>query len=312
MADIDSALRQWSSTASSNKPTGATSIGSGLDDNLRAIQAVVRQYLASPGSTIVSASTVDLSTADGYCVPVSGSATVTGLGTEVSGMEYLLTTTGTQVWKNSSALLLPGAADLTAVAGDCLLAHSNGSGNWIIPFFQKLNGQPLVFKDIRSITSTATPTGSYEIPMFSSDSSVNTRATVSALLGSLSASQAQMESASLTSVLATPGNINWHPGAAKAWVSFNGTTTPSIRASYNISSVTRAATGDYTVNFITPFSSINYCANVNCGNADGNGYNGSPAFNATPTGSACRIVLYSTAGSVADVKFVSASFFGDQ
>src|SRR6185295_12368999 len=121
MADVDSALRQWSSTASSNKPTGSTSIGTGLDDNLRTIQAAVKQYLASPGSTIASASTVDLSTADGKQIPISGTNTVTGLGTEVSGMEYLLTTLGTQVWKNSSALVLPGAADITSAAGDYLL-----------------------------------------------------------------------------------------------------------------------------------------------------------------------------------------------
>lgn len=134
MADIDSQLRLWSATASSNKPTGATSIGSGLDDNLRAIQSVVRQYLASPGSTIASSSTVDLSTADGRQIPISGNTTVTGLGTEVSGIEYILTSTGTQVWKNSSSLGLPGGVDLNLTSDDYLLAVSKGSGNWRVPF----------------------------------------------------------------------------------------------------------------------------------------------------------------------------------
>lgn len=197
MADIDSSLRQWSSTASSNKPTGATSIGSGLDDNLRAIQAVVRQYLASPGSTIVSASTVDLSTADGRSIPISGSATVSGLGTEVSGLEYLLTTTGTQVWKNSSALLLPGAADITLVSGDCLLAKSNGSGNWVIPFLQKLSGQPVIAGsagggisivgavtslDINKLTATTVPLSTYAVPVFSADTSTVLKSTLANLL----------------------------------------------------------------------------------------------------------------------------------
>jgi hypothetical protein len=46
---------------------------------------------------------------------------------------------------------------------------------------------------------------------------------------------------------------------AKAWVNFNGT-NGVIRASYNVSSVTRNTTGDYTVNFTTAFADANYAA----------------------------------------------------
>jgi hypothetical protein len=42
MADVSSNLYQWSTTAASNNPAGSTTIGTGLDDNLREIQAVVR------------------------------------------------------------------------------------------------------------------------------------------------------------------------------------------------------------------------------------------------------------------------------
>jgi hypothetical protein len=45
----------------------------------------------------------------------------------------------------------------------------------------------------------------------------------------------------------------------KAWVNFDGTTSPgTIRSSYNISSVTKNGTGDYTVNFATAMSDANY------------------------------------------------------
>jgi hypothetical protein len=47
-------------------------------------------------------------------------------------------------------------------------------------------------------------------------------------------------------------------GSAKAWVNFNGVTTASIRASYNVSSVTRTATGIYTVAFTSAFADTNY------------------------------------------------------
>jgi hypothetical protein len=47
--------------------------------------------------------------------------------------------------------------------------------------------------------------------------------------------------------------------AARAWVNFDGTTTtPTIGASGNVSSVTRNGTGDYTVNFTTAMADVNY------------------------------------------------------
>jgi hypothetical protein len=47
-------------------------------------------------------------------------------------------------------------------------------------------------------------------------------------------------------------------GSAKAWVNFDGQTTATIRASYNVSSVTYNSSGDYTVNFTSAFADANY------------------------------------------------------
>lgn len=62
-------------------------------------------------------------------------------------------------------------------------------------------------------------------------------------------------------------------GSAKAWVNFNGVTSTSILASYNVSSVTRNSTGDYTVNFTNALTDANYgivamAANSNFGQAN--------------------------------------------
>jgi hypothetical protein len=56
-------------------------------------------------------------------------------------------------------------------------------------------------------------------------------------------------------------------GIAKAWVNFDGTTaSPStIRASYNVSSITKNGTGDYTVNFTTALADGNYSFIVTAG-----------------------------------------------
>jgi hypothetical protein len=47
-------------------------------------------------------------------------------------------------------------------------------------------------------------------------------------------------------------------GSAKAWVNFNGQGTVAIRDSMNVSSITDHASGKYTTNFSSSFSSTNY------------------------------------------------------
>lgn len=44
----------------------------------------------------------------------------------------------------------------------------------------------------------------------------------------------------------------------RAWVSYKGTATRGINASFNVSSVTVNGTGDYTFNFTTALSDANY------------------------------------------------------
>jgi hypothetical protein len=48
--------------------------------------------------------------------------------------------------------------------------------------------------------------------------------------------------------------------SVKAWVNFNGTGTPAINASYNVSSITDNGVGDYTLNFTTALANANYAA----------------------------------------------------
>ncbi len=64
----------------------------------------------------------------------------------------------------------------------------------------------------------------------------------------------------------------------KAWVNFNGTSTVSIRASYNVSSITDNGTGDYTVNFTTALADANYA--TTCTNR----------YDASGTGSAMTVI----------------------
>ena len=59
------------------------------------------------------------------------------------------------------------------------------------------------------------------------------------------------------------------PGAApvyacRAWVNFNGTGTPGIRGSGNVSSITDNGVGDYTINFTTAMPDTSFAAIASC------------------------------------------------
>ena len=58
--------------------------------------------------------------------------------------------------------------------------------------------------------------------------------------------------------------------SARAWVNFNGTGTPAIRASGNVSSITDVSTGRYKVNFATNMPDADYAVTVASQQANNN------------------------------------------
>lgn len=145
MADIPDTLRSWSATAGSNSPTGGTSIGTGLDDNLRAIQAAIRGYLAGAPANMASASTVELSTATSNYVNITGTTTITAFGAESSGIQVLLKFAGAlTLTHHSTSLILPGGNNITTAAGDVAEFVSEGSGNWRCLWYRRAYGNAIV------------------------------------------------------------------------------------------------------------------------------------------------------------------------
>ena len=87
---------------------------------------------------------------------------------------------------------------------------------------------------------------------------------------------------------------------ALAWCNFNGTSSGTItpRANYNISSVTKNGTGDYTCNFTSALSDANYSV-VSMGgrNPDGSGgENGSWNYVDRYSTSSARVLARTSAG----------------
>ena len=99
-------------------------------------------------------------------------------------------------------------------------------------------------------------------------------------------------------------STNCIQGSAKAWVNFNGNGTSSIRASYNVSSVTRNGTGNYTVNYTNAFADANYAVAITC-----SGISGAPLYrlftlqtNGTYTASATQVGCCDNAASYQDAQ----------
>jgi len=140
-ADISQSLKDWSATPASNLPTGATAVGPNLDDNLRNLQAAVRADLGSR-DTIASAATTDIGTKDAGGLDVTGTTTITSLGTLTAGLRKTLTFGGAlTLTHNATSLILPGGTNITTAAGDNAEFVSLGSGNWRCLWYAKASGQ---------------------------------------------------------------------------------------------------------------------------------------------------------------------------
>jgi hypothetical protein len=101
----------------------------------------------------------------------------------------------------------------------------------------------------------------------------------------------------------------------RAWVNFNGTGTPAIRASGNVSSLTDNGTGDYTINFATGLVDNNYAA-VFSGmrDSDNNGSLNTTALKSTTYGNtvstgSIRVLAENDSGTRVDPLMFTAAFF---
>lgn len=71
--------------------------------------------------------------------------------------------------------------------------------------------------------------------------------------------QSEMEAASSNTLAVTPGRVHYHPGVAKFWALVTVSAgTPSVTASYNVTSVTDNGTGDLILTIATDFSNANW------------------------------------------------------
>jgi hypothetical protein len=93
------------------------------------------------GTTLASAATVDLNTATGNYLQISGTATINSFGTCPAGARFILMFQGiATLTYNATSLIIPGLANKTTAAGDCCMIVSEGSGNWRIVGYFAISG----------------------------------------------------------------------------------------------------------------------------------------------------------------------------
>lgn len=94
----------------------------------------------------------------------------------------------------------------------------------------------------------------------------------------------------------------------RAWVNYKGTSTQSVRASFNVSSVTYNGTGDYTVNFTNALTDANYSVVTTWGNGSTRDWNGFSSLGA-PTTTTLRLFQSTNAGAAVDVAYLDVAIF---
>lgn len=117
-----------------------------------------------------------------------------------------------------------------------------------------------------------------------------------------------------SSVSGTPpvfkdGNGTTTGTLCRAWVNFNGSSAV-IRAAFNVTSITRNSTGNYTVNFTNAMPDANYSSVANAGTAGTGGVTFIAPYNFTNTTTTANICCFNTAYSaLIDTDVISFSVF---
>lgn len=269
-----------------NVPAGSEAILTG-DDRIREFKYAIRERLnvdhnfkATEGADALIGAHNQVSFIDQVTdVAAKVGATILYGKTITGKIEIFL------ILSDSTIVQLTVNGKLNAAAFTALSTIPSGAG--IIPIANLASGTPTGTKFIRD-------DGSLQLPTFQT-----------------AATQAEMEAGSSLTVPVTPGRAQFHPGVSKAWIRFDGTGTPAINASYNVTSITDNGVGDYTLNWTVSFSSATaYCISGIGG--DSGAASGARIVAVTYSTGSCRIMTVNTANANTDYAFVNLMAFGDQ
>ena len=109
---------------------------------------------------VASAATCDIGAAATDRVRITGTTTITSLGTVVSRLRFVHFAAALTLTYNATSLILPGALSITTAAGDAALFSSDASGNWRCLAYVRADGHPLIALQATIASAATTDLGS--------------------------------------------------------------------------------------------------------------------------------------------------------
>lgn len=140
----------WYDTANSlikirNAANGAWITLFAYDGSAISLTAASSPMGKAKGTTIASAGTTDIGAADSDFIDISGTTTITSLGSTTTRNRVTLNFQGAlTLTHNGTSLILPGAANITTAAGDVLTFARVSGSNWQLVAGQLATGKSIV------------------------------------------------------------------------------------------------------------------------------------------------------------------------
>lgn len=156
MSDATTLVRD--TVIESTNANAAVNLSAGTKDVVCDVPAL-RQWVAAEVS-LASSGTTDLGTYPSASVTITGTTTITSFGStaKTGTIRFCKFSGALTLTHNSTSLIIPGAANITTAAGDCMCVRHEGSGNWRVLFYQKATGYAIVSSS-RLIASGSAGTG---------------------------------------------------------------------------------------------------------------------------------------------------------
>lgn len=107
-------------------------------------QVMQGEGLRGQSTAVASAATCDIGTTASQRISITGTTTITSLGTVPNQLRFVTFVGILTLTYNATTLLLPGAASITTAAGDAAIVSSDGSGNWTCIAYTKASGAAVV------------------------------------------------------------------------------------------------------------------------------------------------------------------------
>jgi hypothetical protein len=241
-------ISDYSSTASQNTDIGNININEGcapsnINNAIRELMAQIKDFQQGADGDGLTVSTLNATTATIGNIVISSYGAITATSLSVSGSSVLASA-------NISGALTTATANITTATIGAVQGTSATFTNALPVASGGTSLKTLTAENV--LIGNGTSAVKFVAP--------GTSGNVLTSNGTVWSSAAPSAPSSLSTASGSAPSYS-----ARAWVNFDGTTSPgTIRGSGNVSSVTRNATGDFTINFSTAMSDNNYSV---CGTA---------------------------------------------